>query len=45
MDKRVRFWSSHLDLWGTIDQRQERIDPKWNFPQEFKRKQKEKEIE
>ena len=40
IDRRVRLWSNYLDLWGTIDQRQERVDKKWCFPQEFKRKQK-----
>ena len=44
LDKRVRLWSPYLDLWGTIDQCQERIDPKWAFPMEAKRQQKEVEI-
>ncbi|CDW71705.1 UNKNOWN [Stylonychia lemnae] len=44
-DRRVRVWSSFLDLWGTIDQRQEKIDKRWCFPQDFKRKQKESEID
>lgn len=43
-DRRVRVWSQYLDLWGTLDQRRERLDRKWNFPMDFKNKQKEDEI-
>jgi hypothetical protein len=38
-------WSIYLDLWGTIDQRNERPDKKWCFPTDFMKKLKNEEIE
>ena len=44
LDKRVRVWSTALDLWGTLNQKSEMVDKSWNFPLGHKRKQKEQEI-
>lgn len=35
----MRLWSTQLDLWGTIDQKNEKTDRKWCFPTDFKTKE------
>jgi len=45
LDRRVRLWSIFLDLWGTINQQNERPDKNWKFPTDFIKKLQNQEIE
>ena len=43
-DNKVRTWSPHLDLWGNLNQRTDRDDPKWHLPTEQKKISREEEL-
>jgi len=44
-DNKVRTWSSHLDMWGNLNQRTDRDDPKWHLPTNQKKINREVELQ
>eukprot|EP00356_Strombidium_inclinatum_P014083 CAMPEP_0170507628 /NCGR_PEP_ID=MMETSP0208-20121228/59515_1 /TAXON_ID=197538 /ORGANISM="Strombidium inclinatum, Strain S3" /LENGTH=106 /DNA_ID=CAMNT_0010789947 /DNA_START=130 /DNA_END=447 /DNA_ORIENTATION=+ len=43
-DMKVRTWSRGFDMWGNLNQKTDREDPKWKFPTNKKFLEQEKEI-
>jgi len=41
---KVRVWSNGLDLWGSINQMNEKVDPQWFFPTCVSEKNEENEL-
>ena len=43
-DNKVRTWSIRLDMWGNLNQRTDRDDPKWHLPTDQKKINRELEL-
>jgi hypothetical protein len=41
----VRTWSRGLDLWGNLNQLNDKEDPHWKLPTKFKTKTRQEELE
>ena len=44
-DFQVRTWSMGLDLWGSLNQKTNKDDSKWNFPTKMKDDERNRDIE